>query len=77
MATMNDGTDLRRTARTTGLLYLGLAVTGLLGSVVIQAQLFSDGDPAGTLANVACSGASTSSRPARSRRSEWSTRSRS
>jgi hypothetical protein len=46
------GSDLRHTARTTGLLYLGLAVTGLLGSVVIQAQLFSDGDPAGTLANL-------------------------
>jgi hypothetical protein len=46
------GADLRRTARTTGLLYLGLALTGLLGSVVIQAQLFSDGDPAGTLANL-------------------------
>jgi Domain of unknown function (DUF4386) len=61
MTTMNDvtasrpeavGADLRRTARTTGLLYLGLAVTGLLGAVVIQAQLFSDGDPAGTLANL-------------------------
>lgn len=61
MTTMNVGTasapeavgaDLRRTARTTGLLYLGLAVTGLLGSVVIRAQLFSDDDPTRTLANL-------------------------
>ena len=61
MTAMNDGTasapeavgaDLRRMARTTGLLYLGLAVTGLLGSVVIRAQLFADDDPAGTLANL-------------------------
>ena len=46
------GADLRRTARTTGLLYLGLAVTGIVGSIVVRAQLFSDDDPEGTLANL-------------------------
>jgi hypothetical protein len=44
--------DLRRTARTTGLLYLGLAVTGALGSAVLRGQFFADDDPAGTLANL-------------------------
>ena len=29
------GTDLKRTARTTGLLYLGLAITGILGSLIV------------------------------------------
>lgn len=61
MSTMNDvtasqpeavGADLRRTARTTGLLYLGLAVTGALGSVVLRGQFFADDDAAGTLANL-------------------------
>ena len=45
--------DLVRTARATGLLYLGLAVTGLLGFVVVRAQLVVDGDPVATLANLA------------------------
>ena len=44
--------DLRRTARTTGFLYLGLAVTGIVGSIAIRAQLFADDDPEGTLANL-------------------------
>lgn len=46
------GGDLVRTARTTGLLYLGLAITGILGSILIRAQLFVDDDPEGTLANL-------------------------
>ena len=42
-----------RTARTTGLLYLGIALTGLLGHVVIRSQLFDADDPATTLAQLA------------------------
>jgi hypothetical protein len=44
--------ELVRTARTTGLLYLGLAVTGLLGYMLIRNQLFVAGDPGATLANL-------------------------
>lgn len=44
--------DLTRTARTTGLLYLGLAVTGLLGFLVIRNQLFVADAPGATLANL-------------------------
>ena len=40
---------LVRTARTTGLLYLGVALTGLLGHVVVRSQLFDSGDAATTL----------------------------
>lgn len=40
------------TARTTGLLYLGLALTGLLGFLTIRARLFDADDAAGTLANL-------------------------
>jgi hypothetical protein len=42
---------LIRTARTTGLLYLGLAVAGALGFLLIRPQLLGD-DPASTLANL-------------------------
>ena len=41
------------TARVTGLLYLGLAVTGLVGFFLIRNQLFVADDPAATLANLA------------------------
>ena len=44
--------QLVRTARTTGLLYLGLAVTGLLGYMVIRNQLFVAGDAGATLTNL-------------------------
>lgn len=44
--------SLRRTARLTGLFYLGLAVTGLLGFLMIRAQLYVEADPAATLANL-------------------------
>ncbi len=44
--------ELVRTARNTGLLYLGLAVTGLLGFVLVRGQLFVADDPAATLANL-------------------------
>src|SRR5262245_2258663 len=43
---------LTRTARLTGLFYLGNAVTGLLGVLVVRPQLFVADDPAGTLANL-------------------------
>ncbi len=43
---------LVRTARVTGLLYLGLAVTGLLGYVIVRAQIVVDGDPDATLAKL-------------------------
>ncbi|MBK8460881.1 MAG: DUF4386 domain-containing protein [Micropruina sp.] len=44
--------DLVRTARTTGLLYLGLAITGLLGYMVVRNQLFVASDPEATLSNL-------------------------
>ena len=43
---------LIRTARTTGLFYLGLAITGVLGFVLIRSRLFAADDPAATLANL-------------------------
>lgn len=43
---------LVRTARTTGLLYLGLAITGVLSYMLIRNQLFVPDDPQGTLANL-------------------------
>ena len=46
------GTGLSRTARTTGLLYLGLAVTGVLGSILVRQGLFAADDPQGTLSNL-------------------------
>jgi hypothetical protein len=44
--------EMVRTARTTGLLYLGLAITGLLGYMLIRNQLFVSGNPEATLANL-------------------------
>jgi hypothetical protein len=43
--------DPRRTARITGLLYLAVAITGMLGFLVIRPQIYVD-DPAQTLANL-------------------------
>ena len=43
---------LIRTARTTGLLYLGLALAGLFGFLFVRPRLFVDDDPAATLANL-------------------------
>lgn len=45
-------TDLRRAARTTGLLYLGFFVAGILGSIVVRGQLYSADDAQATLANL-------------------------
>jgi hypothetical protein len=44
--------ELVRTARTTGLFYLGLAITGLLGYMLVRNQLFVVDDPEATLANL-------------------------
>ncbi|MGZ5389951.1 MAG: DUF4386 domain-containing protein [Aeromicrobium sp.] len=46
------GTDLKRTARTTGLLYLGLAITGVLGFIMVRAELYAADDPQATLSNL-------------------------
>lgn len=46
-----DRGDLR-TARTTGLLYLGLAITGALGFLLVRPALFEPTDPAATLAHL-------------------------
>lgn len=46
------GIYLKRTARTTGLLYLGFFVTGILGSMVVRGQLFVAYHPQGTLSNL-------------------------
>ena len=43
---------LVRTARMTGLCYLGLAITGGLGFLLIRPQLFAAGDAGATLANL-------------------------
>lgn len=43
---------LKRVARTTGLLYLGLAVTGGLGFLLIRPRLFVAGDGTATLAHL-------------------------
>ncbi|MBQ0902127.1 DUF4386 domain-containing protein [Micromonospora sp. U21] len=43
---------LIRTARTTGMLYLGLAITGALGFLLIRPRLFAADDPSATLANL-------------------------
>src|SRR5688572_9202416 len=36
----------------TGLIYLGLAITGMLGFLLIRSRLFVAGDPAATMANL-------------------------
>ena len=43
---------LTRTARATGLWYLGVAITGLLGFILIRSNLYVDGDPAATATNL-------------------------
>lgn len=46
------GAGLAGTARTTGLMYLGLAVTGALGYQLVRGQLYVADDPHGTLSNL-------------------------
>jgi len=45
--------SLTRTARATGAWYLGLAITGALGNLLIRSALFVADDPAATAANLA------------------------
>lgn len=47
-----DHHDLTRTARTTGLLYLALGITGMLGFLLVRNQLFVADDADATLANL-------------------------
>jgi Domain of unknown function (DUF4386) len=47
-----DFSGLRRTARRTGILYLALGITGMLGFLVIRPQIFVAGDPTATLTNL-------------------------
>ena len=42
----------RRTARAAGLWYLALAITGLVGFLLIRPRIYVGGDPAATLANL-------------------------
>ena len=54
----NESTDeasflaRRRTARAAGLWYLALAITGLVGFLLIRPRIYVVGDPAATLANL-------------------------
>lgn len=45
-------TNLRSAARITGLAYLGLAVSGILGYLLIRSQLYTPGDASSTAANL-------------------------
>jgi hypothetical protein len=47
---------LTRTARMTGLFYLGMAITAVLGFLVVRPQLFAADDPNATLANLVAHG---------------------
>jgi hypothetical protein len=49
---VSPGSATRRDARTAGLLYLGLGLTGLLGFILIRTRLFDPDDPAATLAHL-------------------------
>ena len=44
--------SLTRTARVTGLFYLGIAITGMFGYLIVRRQLFVADDPGATLANL-------------------------
>lgn len=48
---------LTRTARMTGLFYLGVAVTGVLAFLIVRPRLFAVDDPGATLANLTAHGA--------------------
>jgi Domain of unknown function (DUF4386) len=45
-------TTIKRTARLTGLAYLGLAISGMLGFLLVRGQLYVPGDAAATTANL-------------------------
>lgn len=50
--TSDAGPAMARTARITALLYLGLAITGMLGFLLVRPSLYAGGDPSATLANL-------------------------
>ena len=50
--TTTPSTPNAATARTTGLLYLGVGLTGMLGFLLIRPMLFDAEDPAATVANL-------------------------
>jgi hypothetical protein len=50
--TLEPMTATKRTARLTGVAYLGLAISGVLGFLVIRSQLFEPGDAATTAMNL-------------------------
>lgn len=50
--TAPDRTELKQTARLAGLSYLGLAISGVLGFLVIRSQLYVADDAAETAANL-------------------------
>ncbi len=52
VAAITPHAALVRTARFTGLFYLGLAITGMLGFLIVRPALFVPGDPAATLARL-------------------------
>ncbi|MGE0134332.1 MAG: DUF4386 domain-containing protein [Dehalococcoidia bacterium] len=45
-------TDRKLTARVTGLWYLGIAVTGVVGFLIVRPELYIEGDPPATLSNL-------------------------
>jgi hypothetical protein len=49
---MSDSNIFRRDALLAGLFYLGLAVTGACGFLLVRAELFVRGDPAGTVSKL-------------------------
>lgn len=48
--------DPRRTARVTGLWYLALAITGMVGFLIVRPQVWVEDDPSATLANLVSDG---------------------
>lgn len=44
--------DDKKTARGTGLWYLALGITGMLGFLIVRPRIFAEGDPTATLANL-------------------------
>ena len=47
-----ETSPLKKTSRTTGLWYLGLAITGILSYLLIRPQIFVAGDPVATFTNL-------------------------
>ncbi|MDC6405310.1 MULTISPECIES: DUF4386 domain-containing protein [Maribacter] len=52
MIVNNEQTHIIKTARTTGIWYLMMAITGILGFMVFHSQIFVSGNPEQTLSNL-------------------------